>query len=54
METIFVDTVDEVLKHALRDASPALAPEAPRAAEALFPAEPPRAAAPPLKAPAAA
>ncbi|HEY1852451.1 MAG TPA: endopeptidase La [Candidatus Binataceae bacterium] len=54
METIFVDTVDEVLKHALRDAPPALAPEAPRAAEAPFPAEPPLAAAPPLKAPAAA
>jgi hypothetical protein len=54
METIFVDTVDEVLKHALRDAPTALAPEAPRAAEAPFPAEPPLAAAPPLKAPAAA
>ena len=54
METIFVDTVDEVLKHALRDAPAALAPEAPRAAEAPFPAEPPLTAAPPLKAPAAA
>ncbi len=54
METIFVDTVDEVLKHALREAPPALAPEALHAAETLFPAEPPLAAAPPLKAPAAA
>ncbi len=54
METIFVDTVDEVLKHALRDAPSALALEALHAAETLFPAEPPLAAAPPLTAPAAA
>jgi ATP-dependent Lon protease len=54
METIFVDTVDEVLKHALRDAFPALASETPRADQAPLSAEPPLAAAPPLKAPAAA
>ncbi len=42
METIFVDTVDEVLKHALRDAPQPLAAEAALAVE------------PPVKAPAAA
>ena len=42
METIFVDTVDEVLKHALRDAPQPLAVEAALVHE------------PPVKAPAAA